>query len=455
MMKQSKRTLALFTVLALLIAAFGSAMASSTIGGALQYDLSADVNGGEALELEFWYPEDVKAIVEKYAALYTEAHPNITFVFNSSPWDDYWTKLPMSISGGQGPDIFWMHNAYTDQMMGLMAAMPEDIFPMEALKADFRQVAEHLIDGKLYYIDTGLMSSIIMYNKAMWKDAGLSETELPKTWDEVLTAAKAMTKADAAGNIEVSGFSFNGDNGFANLVQAMNYQKGHFTFSADGTTSLYNDPVTIEHMEYLRSWYTDAKVGDHKGSVTYEAIASGKTAMICDWTWIPGFVAADFPEIELGFFPTPAFGETPAAYDRNNGECSPVVSDKSSDAEKAAAFDFVKWLLAGDDFIKEFSLAQGIFPSKFSLNDDPDIQANPLHQVLAQTIDRTIWVGPLPSQIESIVARYLQEDFLNNGVSAADAVKKTDELIAQELASGDLNFVPSERAYVGAADFVN
>ncbi|MCE5236155.1 MAG: extracellular solute-binding protein [Eubacteriales bacterium] len=423
------------------------------LGTNLQYDTAAPVNGGEPIEINFWYPEDVKDICAEYTARYTAMHPNVTFKATVSPWDDYWTKLPIAITSGTGPDLFWMHNAYTDTMVPITEPMPESVFPLDQLNADFRQVELHKVDGKLYYIDTGLMSSVVMYNKTMWADAGLTDADIPTTWDGLVQAAKKLTQTDAAGNIIVAGFSYNGENNFVSLLQAMDYQKGVFQFSADGKTSVYNNPATIENMEYLQSWYTVEKIGDNKGALNREALGQGKAAMICDWTWIPGYINGTFPDIDLGIFPTPSFDGDPAAFDRNNGECSPCVSAKAGDAAKAVAFDFVKYLLAGDDFIRDFSLLNGIFPSKYSLDNDPEINASPVHLALKATINKTVWPGPVPSQVEEIQGKYLQDDFLKNNTPAAKAAANTDAIMAKDLAN--LSFVPVERRYEGADRFTN
>lgn len=429
----------------------GDSEKKPVIGSELKYDPNVPVNNGKDITIKFWLPEDVKSICEKYVAKYEEMHPNVKFDLNISPWDDYWTKLPIAIQGGTGPDIFWMHNAYTDVMVPITEPLPESIFPLDVLRKDFRQVDLHLIDGKLYYIDMGLMSSVIMYNKQMWREAGLSETDYPKTWDELREAAKKLTKYDDAGNIVVSGFSFNGDVNFAFLVMAMNYQKGQFAFSEDGKSSIFNNPITIENMEYLRSWYTEHKIGDNKGAVNREALGQGKTAMICDWTWIPNYIKTTFPDVEIGCFPTPSFDGNPAAFDRNNGEATPCVSAKASAEAKAVAFDFLKYLLANDEFILEFVLFNGVFPAKYSLDNAPEILESPVHQALAKTIDKTIWPGPIPAAVEQAMKSYLQDDFLMNNVSAEDAVKKVDEVLAKDLAN--LSFMPVERRYQGAERF--
>ena len=423
------------------------------IGDNLKYDPNQPVNNGEEITIKFWYPEDVKDICEDYVGRYTEMHPNVTFETNVSPWDDYWTKLPIAITSGTGPDLFWMHNAYTDTMVPITEPLPEEIFPSDVLNADFRQVELHRIDGKLYYIDTGLMSSVLMYNKTMWAEAGLTEEDLPETWDELIEVCQKLTKTDDAGNIVVAGFSYNGENNFVSLLQAMNYQKGVFQFSEDGTTSLYNNPVVIENMNYLKSFYDEYKIGDTKGALNREALGQGRAAMICDWTWVTSYITSTFPDIDLGICPTPSFDGNPAAFDRNNGECSPCVSANATDETKAVAFDFVKYLLANDDFIRDFAMLNGIFPSKYSLDDDPTIAASPVHQALKAIIDKTVWPGPVPSQVESIQAKYLQDDFLKNGVSAEDAVRQTDEMMVKDLAN--LSFVPVERRYEGADQFSN
>lgn len=423
------------------------------LGANLKYDTSEAVNDNQEITISFWYPDDVKAICEKYVKEYESIHPNVKVETSVSPWDDYWNKLPVAITSGTGPDLFWMHNAYTDTMKTITEPLPESIFPLDALKKDFRQVELHSVDGKINYIDTGLMSSCVLYNKKMWADAGLTDADLPKTWDDLVSAAKKLTKKDKAGNIIVSGFNYNGESTFAQLLIAMNYQKGVFQFSEDGKSSLYNNPTVIENMNYLKSWYTDEGIGDTKGDLCRDAFGQQQTAMIWEWTWVPNYIKSTFPEVDFGIISTPSFDQNPAAYDRNNGECSPCVSKNAKDSNKAVAFDFVKYLLCNDDFLKEFALMNGIFPSKYSLDDNQEINNSDVHKALKQTIGNTIWPGPIPSQVESAQSMYLQDEFLKNGATAEDAAKKADEVLSKDLSH--LTFAPVERKYEHADRFNN
>ena len=61
------------------------------------------------------------------------------------------------------------------------------------LDADFNGVSAHVIDGKVYYIDYGIMTGSVYYNKDMWEAAGLTDADYPKTWDEMREVAKKLT----------------------------------------------------------------------------------------------------------------------------------------------------------------------------------------------------------------------------------------------------------------------
>ena len=60
---------------------------------------------------------------------------------------------------------------------------PYDI-SVDDLKAEFVGASGHVIDGNVYYTDYGLMTATVYYNTEMWTAAGLTEADIPATWDE-------------------------------------------------------------------------------------------------------------------------------------------------------------------------------------------------------------------------------------------------------------------------------
>ncbi|MDK8230734.1 extracellular solute-binding protein, partial [Escherichia coli] len=90
----------------------------------------------------------------------------------------------------------------------------------------------------------------IYYNKKLWKEAGLTETDIPTTWDELREVAKKLTKWNGS-KMEQAGFNVNGD-AYAAINQGLNYQRGELAFDASGKKPNYDNKVTRENMKFLK-----------------------------------------------------------------------------------------------------------------------------------------------------------------------------------------------------------
>ena len=77
---------------------------------------------------------------------------------------------------------------------------PYDI-DTDELIADYPSASTHLMDGNIYYADYGLSTGMYYYNKELWAEAGLTDDDIPKTWDEFIEVAQKLTKFDENGNM--------------------------------------------------------------------------------------------------------------------------------------------------------------------------------------------------------------------------------------------------------------
>ncbi|WP_325351965.1 extracellular solute-binding protein [Acidisoma sp.] len=103
--------------------------------------------------------------------------------------------------------------------------------------------SEGRFDGKVYAVSTGENDSQLYYNKAMFKQAGLPEDWHPKTWDDILTAARAI-KAKVPGVVPLwlNVGTSSGDNG---LLQ--------------GTGNLLNGSSDPTIQDASGKWVVDSK----------------------------------------------------------------------------------------------------------------------------------------------------------------------------------------------------
>lgn len=434
------------TVLALVMlftVASASAEASAILGSKIQYDTSKAINNGEDIEIEFWYWTGASDLFKSVVNQYTAIHPNVKITLVENPYDDYWTKLPLALQGSNGPAIFNVHNSHHENLINYLA--PYDI-PVEDLEEDFVGVSAHVIDGKVYYTDYGMMTATMYYNKAMWSAAGLTEADIPTTWDQFREVAKKLTIRDEKGELIQAGFSFNG--GAQGDVLGMQYQYGQNLFTEDGKVTFNNDAIKTV-VQRMKDIYEVDGSGDYNfGNNSGDNFGQGMIAMYLGWGFMHGLFQALWPETEFGSFeiPTPT-EDVPYAYHRYNGESTFGINKNAPADQQAVAQDIVRFFLANDQLQKEFVLANSIFPAKKSLANDSDILSVSSIAVLANHIDRYIWPGPMPSAVENNMKIALENIFYN-GEDVEAALQNVEDACNEELASSE--FVPVESSYAHA-----
>lgn len=437
--------LALCLTLSALLPTIGASAATTVLGGAVQYDTAQPVNNGDPITVELWYWTGAANLFKEVADQYMAIHPNVTITLVENPWDDYWTKLPLALQGSDGPAIFNVHNSKHDILINYMAPYDVDV---KQLESDFVGVSAHEIDGKVYYTDYGLMTSTIYYNKTMWGAAGLTDADIPTTWDQFREVAKKLTIRDASGNLVQAGFSFNG--GAQGDVLGEQYQYGQNLFTADNKVSFNNDAIKAV-IQRMKDIYEVDKSGDYNfGNNSGDNFGQGMVAMYLGWGFMTNSFKSNYPDIDFGNFEIPTVSnETPYAFNRYNGESTFGVNKNAPADQQAVAQDIVRFFLANDSLIKDFCLANSVFPAKKSLANDADILSVPSIAVLAKHIDRYIWPGSMPSAVEDNMKIAL-EDIFYNGADITTALKSAEDTCNQELAGN--NFVSVEPQYAYASE---
>lgn len=410
-------------------------------GDQIKYDPSIVINDGKDVSIELWeWGSD--DLFQKLIDGYTGIHPNVSVKLVNNPWDDYWTKLPLSLGGANGPALFNVHNSYHENLINYMA--PYDISTAD-LEADFNSVSAHVIDEKIYYIDYGIMTGSVYYNKDMWNTAGLTDGDIPKTWEQMRQVAKKLTIRDGE-NLVQAGLNFNGDF-HQNYLLGLNYQSGQNLFDTDGKTALINTDAMKASMLLLVDLYEKDGVGSKDfGAKGADSFGQGQSAMVIQWGHFYNTMNTNFPDINFGVFEIPAFEENPYAYNRYNGESSFGINKNAPADQQAVAQDMVKYFLANNEIQKEFNIAMSTFPAKKSLAADQDILANPSMAVLADHIDRYIWPGPMPATMETSL-KTAGENIFFNGMSIDAALAEAEAAIRNDMKTSNFQSVESLYKY--------
>ena len=410
-------------------------------GDTIKYDPSVEINGGKDITVELWEwgsDELFQEIIDGYTAI----HPNVTINLVNNPWEDYWTKLPLALDGENGPAIFNIHNSYHENLINYMAPLE---IPLEDLQADFTGVDAHVIDGEVYYIDYGMMTGSVYYNKDMWEAAGLTEADIPKTWDEMREVAKKLTIKEGDTIIQ-AGLNFN-DDFHQNYLLGLNYQLGENLFEEDGVTPKVNSDAMKQVMQMLVDMYEVDGIGSKDfGEKGADSFGQGQSAMVIQWGHYYNTLKTTWSDINFGVFEIPTFDGNPYAYNRYNGESTFGVNKNAPEDQQAVAQDFIKYFLANDDAQVAFNLAMSIFPAKKSLADNEKILENPSLKVLAEHIDHYIWPGPMPATMETSLKKAGQDIFFN-GVDIDTALNEAQQNIIKDMKNSDFKSVENLYAY--------
>jgi len=185
------------------------ALAASAVAGPLLTACGGDDAGGDGKEMSFWNfygPSDDNSPQSKwFVALAEQWNKNneVKVKLRYIPGKDYLsgTTLQTAFQSGQGPDIFLIspgdflryYNGGVLQDLGsnLSAETKADYLPglLEARS----------VDGKTYGLPMEIEPLALYYSETAFEKAGLSEADLPKTWDQTLAIAQKLTGKDRYG----------------------------------------------------------------------------------------------------------------------------------------------------------------------------------------------------------------------------------------------------------------
>jgi sn-glycerol 3-phosphate transport system substrate-binding protein len=157
-----------------------------------------------------WRIELLQSMADDFMAINPDIEVEVQY---TGSYNETLNKLIAGIKGGTPPNVVQVFEIGTQSMIDGGIAVPMqtmiDKDPTFDLGAFMPQVLNYyVVDGKLYSMPFNSSNAILFYNKDMFAAAGLDPNKPPTTYEELIAAAKALTKKDANGNIITSGITW-------------------------------------------------------------------------------------------------------------------------------------------------------------------------------------------------------------------------------------------------------
>lgn len=237
-------------------------------------------------------------------------------------WDSYWTLLEAGASGGDMPDVFWMHSNEVQRYMdgGILMDLTDriassEILEMDKFPEDIKKM--YMSGGKTYAVPKDIDTIALWYNKTLFDEAGIAYPDETWTWDTLYDAAVKLTKEDGS-QYGIAMNPSNEQDGYMNII----YSMGGKVISDDKKASGFDDPNTIKAMEYvnklIKNVMPPATVMAETG--TDVLLQSGKIAMLPQGSWmVAAFKANDYIAANCDVAVLPKDAETGSRVSLYNG----------------------------------------------------------------------------------------------------------------------------------------
>ena len=325
-----------------------------------------------ATTLEYWIAGDPirTPVYEESVALFTEKtgiKVNITEEVGNHA--QIQQKLYMMIASGDAPDVLHMDTMYVADMAKAGTLLALDDF--EGFTDLYNSVIEKEItplqvDGKTYGFPIRGNSIQLVYNKQLFREAGLDPENPPRTLDELIEAAIALTQYDENGNVEVYGFEVGmtaDPHWTLHAFSPIFWAYGGEYLNEDGTSGFASEAgvKTLELWDKLIN-----ELGVSPAERVVNGFEAGKLAMTIDGEWKLRGYSENFPDLEVGFttIPMPSEDVVPQIPLGGRACVIPIMSENPQEAWR-----LIQHVLSYDEQMRYTKAEVGLGVLKEMVND--------------------------------------------------------------------------------------
>ncbi|MCX6726366.1 MAG: extracellular solute-binding protein [Candidatus Shapirobacteria bacterium] len=242
---------------------------------------------GKPKTLTYWGLWEDSAILEGIIADFEAKNPGIKITYISNQKEDYRTRLAGRLAkdpnSGDVPDIFRIHSSWWPMFSDQLAMVPEKTATNIGLNTDYYDVFKNTLKQKGQFWGIPLMYDglAMFYNKDLLESASV---QVPKSWEDLRSAANRLTVRDDSGQIKISGAAL----GLVDNVDQWSDILGLMMLQG-GVDPLASDAANIKKLQdvltFYTLFYTKDKVWDESLPNSTDLFASGKLAFYFGPSW--------------------------------------------------------------------------------------------------------------------------------------------------------------------------
>lgn len=245
-------------------------------------------NKNEVITLNYWGLWEDQGVMNGLIADFESKNPGIKISYRNNQINNYRTRLVGRLEKSadisiEGIDIFRIHNTWIPMFRNYLEVVPVETVATVGLETDFFDIYKNDLKENNQYLSIPLMYDglALFYNKDLITESNI---EIPKTWWELESAAKKLTKKNENEKIDVSGLAMgttsNVDH-WSDIVGIMMKQNGIDLSKKD----INNYKNLGDVLSFYSSFAGKDGVWDESLPNSTELFANGKLAFYIGPSW--------------------------------------------------------------------------------------------------------------------------------------------------------------------------
>ncbi len=342
----------LISVIVVAVIAVGTVVAILIANNRVKSTPDTSTVGTKPTTIRVWGLWEDDTTFSSIVDAYKINNPNVTISYKNREdvRQNYKNTLRSRLEEGnseQVPDIFIIHNTWTEEFSKYMTPVPTNIYSSAQIKSTFvPSVYDSLsVTDNTYSLPIGYDGLGLYYNKKLLSDKGIT---LPATdWDKFKTDAVKLTLKDSSGKIVVAGAALgamgNVDFSFE-ILSTLMMQNGATMTDENGTVTTFGtDTAAASALKYYADFTSTNATWDKSLPRDITMFSEGRLAMMFAPLWRADSIKKANPDLDFDIAPIPQLSDISGTKRIDYADYwSFGVASVSQN--KSQAFDFLKYL---------------------------------------------------------------------------------------------------------------
>ena len=364
-----------------------------------------------------YFPQFVKQFEAKNKGI----HVNLRVI----DWTQGHQVIGTEIGGGNPPDVAIIGTRWLPEYVSNGLLVPLDKLMSSSFRSQYYKVPLDSVkyQGKKYALPEAMSVRLLLYNKSLFKKAGISSP--PKTWTQLAKDAVQIHKKTGQSGYGLVGSQVETELAFFEPMWGFG---GDILHGKQGALTSKQDIAALQFLVNLIKQGGTEKAVTSSTRVSLEnQFAAGKLAMMIDGPWLVNSARSNHVSVATANVPA-----QPGVKQRNPAITDSMVMFKGKN--QSASWKFMQFMFS-KTVRTTFDKTEGMLPTMKIVGTEKQFASSPIFGPYLKALQRPAVFEPVVAKFDTIalaVSDAVQAAY-SGGASPADALARANSKVTDAL----------------------